>query len=79
MSLLEQAKQITKGKKSVNVSTEDHIQLSVAFVAGEITLTQLASVVWPDKEPKDVTSRVYVFVATGLRRAYEAGFITKAN
>lgn len=79
ISLLDQAKQITTGHKAVNISAEDHIQLSIAFLAKEITLTQLATVVWPDKEPREVTSRVYVFVTQGLKKAYEAGKITRAN
>lgn len=80
LSLLEQAKQISRMRLNrQNISEEDHIQLSIAFMAMEITLTQLARVVWPGKDPRAVSARIYIFVAIGLKKAYEQGKIIRAD
>lgn len=72
MSLLEEAKKIVVRRKDVNRTTDEDIELVIAYFDDEITLKQVAEVV-----NKTNASQVYNYLSVVLREAWRKGVIGK--
>lgn len=70
MTLLEEALKI-KDKRVETVITEEHMELAVAYVKGEINLTQVSRSMGDSKRH----SQAYIVITRALREGYRKGLI----
>lgn len=79
MSLVEKAKKVILKKKyrstPIGVTKEQRMELSLAYIRGEIAQTQASKVIWPGKTTTGLVTMFYCFLAHGIRDAYEAGLL----
>ena len=73
-TLLEKAKEIPTRKRGTKTITIEQIEVAIAWMADEITLTQATQVLQYDS-PGSCVSRLSLI----LREAYRNGFIIKNN
>ncbi len=71
-SLLQQAKEVKTRELSVSKHTEQEVEVAVAWLRGEITAKQVATVIKKNSQG----AAVYVFLATALKRAHQDGWIS---
>jgi len=65
MSLLQQAKQVTKKQKTTHFFSKEEIELALGWAKGEVTLNQVHRVIGTKQ-----ISQVYHFVARALRQHF---------
>ena len=75
MSLLKKAKSIEnkKPRHKKMYLTDELIELAIAWAKDEVTLTQCAKVIFPDKETSKSTNLVYSRFAIVLKEAIRQG------
>lgn len=73
MSLLEEAKKITK--KTRREVSEEEIELYLAWLKGEVTAAQVARVAYPSSKPNSGAGKVFARSFAVLQEAYRQGKI----
>lgn len=74
LSLTEKAKAIKKGRMVAGVSDGERMELAMAYIRQELSLTQIAKAVWPG-QTGHAGLNVYSLVCSGLKEAYRLGKI----
>lgn len=72
MSLLDKALQSGAHKRSGIDYTQEHMELALAWIKGEIGMTQVAKAL---ELAKDNRGGIYNFLAIALREAYKKGLL----
>ncbi len=77
MTLLEKAKAIGHRSSTKHVITPEKIELAIAYIKNEITMTQIAKVLSDNKTSN--TGNIMYFIPILLKEAYKQGLIKVNN
>lgn len=72
-TLLERAMELGTDHRQRIEQTEELVELTVAWFEGRVTNQQLSAVLWPDRQPREVTSLIYSATAICLKKAIASG------